>query len=222
MRLSFLILILLGLFSVSSWLGAGEKKQEKKKEMTDEQQRFFSLRQKLFEDMQLFEKTFQDDADFLEVQKEIQRILREQMQMGDTLRPRGFGNAFDQDFFDQVSPQSGGDFEWSETEKARILKIKMKMPADQPLDIKIAKNMIHISGTTKGANGMSQFQQVVSVPSDCDGTKARIETDKEGYAQIILPKLIASSLKKIDKSVPKPKDDSDRQPVSPSQQGLSI
>lgn len=220
MRLSFLILIMIGVFSFSFWLDAGEKAQAKKKQMTDEQQRFFSLKQKLFEDMQLFEKTFQDDADFLEVQKEIQRIIKEQMQMGDTLRPRGFGNAFDQDFFDQVAPQSGGDFEWAETDKARILKVKMKMPADQPLDIKIAKNMIHISGTVKSANGTSQFQQVVSVPSDCDGTKARIETDKEGYAQIILPKRFASAPK--DKSISKPKDEDERQPVSPTQQGLSI
>ncbi len=222
MRLSFLILIVIGVFSFSFWLDAKEKAQAQKKQMTEEQQRFFSLKQKLFEDMQLFEKTFQDDADFLEVQKEIQRILQEQMQMGNTLRPRGFGNAFDHDFFEEVAPQSGGNIEWLENDKARILKVKMKMPADQPLDIKIAKNMINISGTIKSANGTSQFHQVVSVPSDCDGAKARIETDKEGYAQIILPKRFASSFKDQTKPTSTPKSEEERQPVSPTQQGLSI
>lgn len=221
MRWIILSLFILGVFSVSSWLDAGEKN----KRQTPEQKRYLSLREKIFQDMQLFERTFQDDADFLQLNQEMQKLLQQHLkgalsdeEINQLMNPQGFGNAFDSNPFEE-SPQSDSVFEWSETDTNRLLKIKMKMPADQALDIKIAKNQIKVSGTIKSANGTSQFTRVVSVPSDCDATKARMETDKEGYVLITLPKYISSTTPK-SKIRTAPKDE--RKPVDPTEQGLSI
>lgn len=230
MKTRWLFLILF-IFIIFSSLAEGQDKKIKNqnKNQLSSQKRYLNLRDKLFSDMQLFERTFQGDTDFLQLEQEIRQMLQEQLrgsmsdeEIQELLNPSGgFGNAFENDSFGTRSRNSGS-LEWSETDAARILKVKIKMPKDQALDIKIEKNQIKVSGKIKNANQMSQFSQAVSVPSDCDATQAKIEVDKEGYAQVILPKRMATKTKALPKTEPTPGSSEEKQPVAPSGQGVAI
>ena len=155
-RWFFLILFV---FIIFSSLVEGQDKKIKNKNQLPSQKRYLNLRDKLFSDMQLFERTFQGDTDFLQLEQEMRQMLQEQLrgsmsdeEIQELLNPSGgFGNAFENDSFG-AHPRSSGSLEWSETDAARILKVKIKMPKDQALDIKIEKNQIKVSGKVKSAN----------------------------------------------------------------------
>lgn len=186
------------------------------------QKQYLNLRDKLFRDLQMFERTFQNDSDFLDLEKEMRKMLQDQLR----------GSLSDEDIQELLDPgsktqaQSSADLVWDETESSRILKVKIKMPKDQPLDIKIEKNLIKISGKIKRANPQSHYSlsQILSVPQDCDSTQAKIEVDKEGYPVISFPKLTSLKVKsrKDFKNKNENKNEDEKVPAPVSGKGQSI
>lgn len=120
---------------------------------------------------------------------------------------------FDQ-FLDLWHPFDGMknmDERWIETPQSRILVFKIpgnnKKQSDQqppPVDIKIEKGLIHISGKTitetKFGNSVStstsSFQQVFQVPDDVDANKVEFE-NKNGEILIKFPKSKIASKKHV-------------------------
>lgn len=225
-RWVILILFIIGIFSFSSWIEAEDRKLKNKSQVTAQRQ-YFNLRDKIFSDMQIFEHTFQNDSDFLQLEQSMRQLLQDQLkgslsdeEIQELLNPQSFGNAFESEPFGGINSRNVGSLEWEETDRARILKVKIKMPKDQSLSIKILKNQIKISGQIKSANRVSNFSQIEPVPSDCDPSQAKIEIDKQGFAQVILPKIIPSSNK--NRLSPKPEVNEEKQPVNPSEHGVAI
>lgn len=128
----------------------------------------------------------------------------------------GFGSGFEA--FD--SPVVG-EYDWMENEKEKILKIKVKQVKDKPLDIKIEKGMIKIKGDVETTQGQGKnvvkramrFEKSFSLPNDIDQTNPLFEN--KGESLLIKFKKLAAD-KKIKK------ESSDRLPVDPDQNDLSI
>lgn len=98
-------------------------------------------------------------------------------------------------FFERMDPYShmnSGEAHWMETPKERILILKIETPKDSPLNIKIEKGLINISGemerireqkdaegkVTHKSRSVTSFNQTFSVPRDVNEGSAKIENDK--------------------------------------------
>lgn len=144
------------------------------------------------------------------------RMLEIMKRFGDA---SSFGSAFDQ--FD--SPVVG-EYDWTENDKEKILKIKVKQVKDKPLDIKIEKGMIKIKGDVETTQGSGKnvvkramkFEKSFSLPNDIDQSNPLFENKGENLL-IKFKKLASNKINK--KEVIK---ESERMPVAPDQGDLSI
>ncbi len=174
--------------------------QVKSKQLSpSEEQMLKSLREKMRKDHEMINRLLNDDL-FSSINPDFHQRFRKLLENfyqdsdDDLLNQQ----RFDQ-FFKQWVPGNyleEGDGAWTETASERVLVLKLDLPKDSPLDIKIEKEIIHVSGKTirrrvspqgESLEEEMQFQKVFPVPSDCDGTSAKFEND-EGKIKIRLPK----------------------------------
>ncbi len=105
--------------------------------------------------------------------------------------------------------------EWVENASGRTLAITPQNPKDQ-LDINVADNLVTVKGKheERSGNGITSasFSNSVSVPSDCDGSKVKID-QKDGRILVQFPFLRA-------KASGTPKDG--RKPLRPSSSDVPI
>ncbi len=143
------------------------------------------------------------------------------------MRPQDLKQFFDKE--KNGGPLSASTFNeellWSETDSTRTLTVKIKMPKDQALDMKVEKRTIHLSGKIQTKNSLSQFSRIVPVPADCDPISVKMGVDKEGFAQMTFKK-IHPSRPSTNQNQPKPKifltPKEETKPAPPSGEGLAI
>ena len=75
-----------------------------------------------------------NDDSFQEMEKRMQNMMKEFSENG---------AGFDNDFF---GSSVVGEYDWKETDKYKILSLKIKQIKDKPLDIKIEKGQIRLKG----------------------------------------------------------------------------
>lgn len=163
--------------------GRGEYRQTQDEEVKRQIEEIMKARDEML-------KSMLDDSHFGDMEKRMQDMMKR------------FGDQdFHSDFFKDI--QAGED-EWSEDDKYRILKLKVRQIKDRPLDIKIEKGVIKIKGeaeTTVGKKGASyqkmMFQRSYSIPQDVDQNNPVFENnEKAGEVRIKFTKLgIGSSQK---------------------------
>lgn len=153
-------------------------------------------------------KALMDDSSSSGLEKRMEEMMRRFSNQGDF----GFG---------QMEGAVVGEYDWTETDTSKILKIKVKQIKDKPLDIKIENNEIKIKGEVESTEMRGrqkiarkvQFERTFEMPDGIDKTNPEFENGKDGFMQIKFKKLTAKKL---------PPKNTDRIPVTPDSKDLSI
>jgi len=165
-------------------------------------ERLKALREKMRKDHEMINRLLNDDA-FANLNRDFHDKFKKLLDDFYQGTPEDFfkNQKFDQFFRDWSQGNFAQDEsgQWLETADERVLVLKLDIPKDAPLDIKIEKGVIQVSGKTihrrKSAQGESveevQFQKAFPIPSDCVGPSARFENG-EGEIKIHLRKKSAS------------------------------
>lgn len=166
-------------------------------------ERLKSLREKMRKDHEMINRLLNDDA-FANINRDFHERFKKLLEDFYQGTPEDFFNQqrFDQ-FFREWSPNSyeqDDSGQWLDTADERILVLKLDIPKDTPLDIKIEKGVIQVSGKTKRKRAASQgksmieeevqFQKAFPIPSDCVAASAQFE-NAEGEIKIRLRKKTA-------------------------------
>jgi HSP20 family molecular chaperone IbpA len=187
----------------------------------------------------VFAQTSQDDQ-FARQIEEVMKAREEMLKMlmddstGANLEKRMMDmmKQFDQHGFDNVFDQSAGsivgEYDWTESDKYKTLKLKVTQVKDQPLDIKIEKGMIKFKGNVESVSGQGKnktkqkisFERSFSLPDDVDQSSPEFE-NKGGELLIKFKKLAPTTTNKPKSQAPSKRSD-DRIPVTPSSDDLSI
>ncbi len=152
----------------------------------------FQMYDQILEDMvKRMEKSFNDlDMDTFDqkVLSDINKFFKSGQLKGLTSPINPFGQLGLDDFH-----------KWSETENMRVLELNLTPLKDAPMDIKIEKHLIKVSGKfiiekkNKSASGNRYSQRMISIdksfniPEDCDISKVRFE-NKNNKILVIFPK----------------------------------
>lgn len=121
-----------------------------------------------------------------------------------------------------TSSDASFSMEWTEKENGRVLEVTPKNPQEQ-LDISVTEEMISIKGkveekTSQGTR-LSSFSNSFSVPSDCDGSKVKME-QKDSKIIMYFPYRSGLTDKNSEPTKVDPKDI--RKPLPPSQTDIEI
>jgi HSP20 family molecular chaperone IbpA len=212
------IIIILFISYLSLAVAQTDKKRSRDQQMEElmrkQLDRMNKLMEESFNDFERFDKLMDD--------------FRKDFFQGAKRSGGDFGGLLDQ--FNNLNFDRKREYHWEETENERILYFKIKPLKDDPIDIKVDKDIVKISGKTETINDVIvngkveqqkmivQFNRTFSVPSDCDGSATKIEKDKEGI-RLRFPKLahLRGSKRKMDKKIKLPKKDKNGlTPVAPS------
>jgi len=144
-----------------------------------------------------------------QLRDEIHKRLRDKLLLG--IGP-------DQDLFtDLESQMSFGsthfETEWAESSEGRTLSIKPKDPKQQ-LDINVENGMISIKGKTETQNSVSSFSNSLSVPSDCEEAKVKMD-QRDGKILVTFPYKQLSKIKV-------PRKENGPKPIKPSKDDITI
>lgn len=166
----------------------------------------------------------------LELREEMHRRMRDKILHGrgsDTDIFEGMDQMFeeafkDMDSFSSFAPQSSNfESQWTESSQGRTLVITPK-DKDTQLNIDVNSETITIKGKIEKRSEtgtlMSNFNNVLPVPQDCDGSKVKMN-HKDGKILIELPFKTATAPKSI-KPVTPPKEE--RKPLPPSEDDITI
>lgn len=179
-----------------------------------------------------------------EMEKQMEEIMKAREEMFRMLLDDSAMDNFDKRFEDMVKrfQQAGGfgleqhddpivgEYDWVKTNTHKILKLKVKQVKDKPLDIKIENGMIRLKGDVETSEGSGQnsikrkvsFQRAFSLPDDVDQTNPEFE-NKDGSLLIKFKlKKPTSHTDKTPKSTPKQEAPTDRIPVTPSGEDVTI
>lgn len=169
----------------------------------------------------------QQIEEIMKAREELLRSLMDGSNMGDfdkrmeEMMKRFGGIAGLDSSFDAFDSPVVGEYDWQETEKEKILKIKIKQVKDRPLDIKIEQGMIKIKGDVEATQGsgnnvvkrVMKFERSFSLPIDIDQTNPVFENKKDDL-------LVKFKKLAMDKKIKK--ESSDRLPVGADKNDLSI
>lgn len=169
----------------------------------------------------------QQIEEIMKAREELLRSLMDGSNMGDfdkrmeEMMKRFGGIAGLDSSFDAFDSPVVGEYDWQETEKEKILKIKIKQVKDRPLDIKIEQGMIKIKGDVEATQGsgnnvvkrVMKFERSFSLPNDIDQTNPVFENKKDDL-------LVKFKKLAMDKKIKK--ESSDRLPVGADKNDLSI
>lgn len=128
-----------------------------------------------------------------------------------------FNNSMNE-FSTNFDAMSLGQFktEWDQGKEGRTLYIQTQSK-DQKLDIKIENQMLEIKTAeekrTENMQSISQSSQIISVPYDCDGNKAKISQTDDGI-KVFFPFTESVQQRQLKKS-PKKGIESERIPLKP-------
>jgi HSP20 family molecular chaperone IbpA len=193
---------------ISSNLGFAQNKAPFQKQLSQDEQ----FEKQIEEVMKAREEMFNslmDDSSFGDIEKRMLEMMKRFS--GPNL---GLG---------QLEGPVVGEYDWTETDTHKILKIKVKQIKDRPLDIKIEKGMINIKGDVESTEGTGKnkiirrvnFQRGFSIPSEVDQNTPEFESS-EGEILIKFKRLTPAKKSEVKKSIP------DRTPVLPGKDELSI
>lgn len=230
-----IIVCFLALFSWDTSHGKNNKK------IIDKDDQNQSWEKKLEEDRKILRRMFKEGTFFKGIEKEVEKMFKDfdkgfekffqdgiinSDYLKDFLGDDNFQKLLDNpDFYDLYS----NEFEWKETQKARILIVRIKAPKGSPTDIKIAKGRIVISGKKEVKNKYQamhgaqkeirivEFKNEFAIPRDTDADRAKIES-KQNEIHIILPKKDSSiktpiKISPLKKGLPDKKTSPDRKKV---------
>jgi HSP20 family molecular chaperone IbpA len=207
------ILVSANLFAQTSQLNQDEQFQKQFEEIMKAREEMFN--------------SLMDDSAFGDMEKHMLDMMK---QFGGANSKMGFG-------MEDLEGPVVGEYDWTDTETYKILKIKVKQIKDRPLDIKIEKGMINIKGDVETAEGTGKnklvkkvhFERAFSIPADVDQTSPEFE-NKEGFMLIKFKRLAGAknsqhtaAPKTVPKdSLPKQEIKPERQPIAPDSSDLSI
>ncbi len=166
----------------------------------------------------------------MELREEMHRRMRDKILHGrgsDTDIFEGMDQMFeeafkDMDSFSSFAPQSSNfESQWTENSQGRTLVITPK-DKDTQLNIDVNSETITIKGKIEKRSEtgtlMSNFNNVLPVPQDCDGSKVKMN-HKDGKILVELPFKMAKAPKSIKPTTP-PKEE--RKPLPPSEDDITI
>jgi HSP20 family molecular chaperone IbpA len=166
----------------------------------------------------------------MELREEMHRRMRDKILHGrgsDTDIFEGMDQMFeeafkDMDSFSSFAPQSSNfESQWTENSQGRTLVITPK-DKDAQLNIDVNSETITIKGKIEKRSEtgtlMSNFNNVLPVPQDCDGSKVKMN-HKDGKILVELPFKMAKAPKSIKPTTP-PKEE--RKPLPPSEDDITI
>jgi HSP20 family molecular chaperone IbpA len=202
-RKNVVVLILLGLVF---WAGAilgqqGGKVQDRESDLVEKK---LKMREEMHRRLldKLLHGVGSDQDMFSDMEKMMEEMMKESFS--------GFSSSL------TISGDAQFKMEWSESKAGRTLEITPKDP-EQQLDINISNGLITIQGKAKsevgGAVTLSNFSNSLSVPSDCDASKVKMD-HKDGKLLVQFPFL------KTKEVEVKPKNR--RIPIGPNDGDVSI
>lgn len=179
-----------------------------------------------------------------EIDRQLEEIMKAREEMFKMLMDDSSFDNFDKRFDDMVKrfQQSGGfgleqmddpivgEYDWIKTDTHKILKLKVKQVKDRPLDIKIENGMIRLKGDVETTNGEGansvkrrvSFQRAFTLPDDVDQNNPEFE-NKDGNMLIKFKlKKPGSNKAHSQKAIPKQEPQSDRIPVTPDADDVTI
>ena len=123
--------------------------------------------------------------------------------------------------FDAIS-QGMFKTQWEKSDEGRILYIQTQNK-DQKLDLKIENQMVEIKTVeekkTENMQSFSQSSQMISVPYDCDGNKAKITQTDDGL-KVFFPYTDSTQKRQIKKSIRS--TEPERIPIKPENDEVDI
>ena len=165
-------------------------------------------------------KALMDDSMSGDLEKRMEEMMKRLGSNGDF----GFG---------QMEAPVIGEYDWVEDSTHKILKIKVKQIKDKPLDIKIQNNEIKIKGDVESIIGQgknkvirkSSFERTFNIPESVDKINPEFVNGKDGFMEIKFKKYKSSKVtpsKKMDSNLKKDNSSTERVPVNPNGDDLSI
>ncbi len=173
-----------------------------------------SLREKMRKDHEMINRLLNDHG-FANINRDFHERFKKLLEDFYQGSPEDF---FQQQKFDQFfrglpsdSFDQSADGQWVDAASERILILKLDIPKDSPLDIKIEKGIIHISGKNKRRRTSQQggeiveevqFQKAFPIPSDCVAGSAQFENRadeikirlrKRSHPEKVIPKATPST-----------------------------
>ena len=170
----------------------------------------------------------------LELREEMHRRMRDKILHGrgsDTDIFEGMDQMFeeafkDMDSFSSFAPQSSNfESQWTENSQGRTLVITPK-DKDTQLNIDVNSETITIKGKIEKRSEtgtlMSNFNNILPVPQDCDGSKVKMN-HKDGKILIELPFRTARATSPAPKNIkPQSPPKDERKPLPPSEDDITI